>query len=177
MGKELKLMLKQEKNLKFFNFLLLYLNFNKIFSADRSIYTNNVFRIRNIDFFSYKAKELKNSKKFYLFCKKTESNFYFTLTNSNGGVVVSLSSGNVGASQKKHRKSKYTVNFLIEKFVHLLNKNKIHSIDKFFINNLNSSLAQQIFFSLKKKIFLKDPIDITPRIHSKLPRKKKQRRL
>jgi len=119
-------------------------------------------------------------KQFYYICivKKTRSNFFITITNRMGEVLISYSIGKVKELRKrKKRKSIRSISLIISRIGVILKK-KIIILHKFFIKLKYKYLIRTIFFNfLKTGIQIKNFIYIKNRTHGFFFRQKKLRRI
>ena len=159
-------------------YLFFILSFNKI---------KPLFLKLKIDFkkLNFQYIFLKNLnlfyKNFYYNCimKKTRSNWFITIINRVGEVIISYSTGKIFFLKKrKKRKAADSLNFLIKVVADLLRKKKIFILRKLLINISIFYLNKKIYFLfLKNGIRIKYLNYIKKRPHGKTIRAKKLRRL
>lgn len=123
-------------------------------------------------------------KRLYLMCKKKRSNFYFTVTNHLGEVILNISSGRLQKNTIKKRNRKlrsafFNIMALCKYVVKSLKKKKIKNIEVFFKPSfLKFYQCKQIVYSFSTYGIKLRKIISAPRIsHGIPPKTKKIRRL
>lgn len=130
-----------------------------------------------------------NSKKyfkrrFYLICKKKRSNFYFTIVNQMGEVIISISSGRLQKNtlRKRNRKLRsafFNLTGLTHYVIRSLRKKKIKTVEIFFKPSfLRFYQCKRLVYSFFMRGIKIRKLVRAPKIsHGHPPKNKKVRRL